>query len=233
MSALQYVLRIVLWAVAIMSGSLAILRESLAIFAPGRVQQRSLFWSCVIVAYVISAAVLWYVEHKKAVGNKPKLHAEYSLFTAAPGGANNEDSIITVRALITNTGAPSIVQHIRIGFRIDEKLHWGEPLPWPQDGKITLHFDAGSSLVIKKEDDLYKKCLTQPIATGGAASGVCFMRFIGVRPDKIKHGTRMVFEFQDVLKKKYSFDQETETGRKIPPDLNKLQSADSEPSNIA
>jgi hypothetical protein len=62
---LRYILEFLLWAVALMSGVLAILREVLAVFYPNYVSARSLFWNCVIIAFIISAAILWGMEHKK------------------------------------------------------------------------------------------------------------------------------------------------------------------------
>jgi len=64
---LEYALNLFVWAVAIMSGILAIAREALAIFLPNRVQQRSLFWNCIIISFVISAGILWGIEHKKVI----------------------------------------------------------------------------------------------------------------------------------------------------------------------
>ncbi len=55
----HFILEILLWAVALMSGILSILREALAIFLPERVPKRSLFWNCVIISFVISATILW------------------------------------------------------------------------------------------------------------------------------------------------------------------------------
>lgn len=69
----RFIRGILLWAVALMSGILSILREALTVFAPDQVLQRSLFWNCVIISFVISAAILWVLEHKKVIALTNKL----------------------------------------------------------------------------------------------------------------------------------------------------------------
>jgi len=46
-------------AVGLMSGLLAIFREYFAIQHPERIPPKSLFWTCVRVAFIISAVVAW------------------------------------------------------------------------------------------------------------------------------------------------------------------------------
>jgi hypothetical protein len=62
---LRYPLLVCLWAVTLMSGILSILRESLQIYRPSETQPRSLFWNCTVIAFIISAGILWAIEHQK------------------------------------------------------------------------------------------------------------------------------------------------------------------------
>lgn len=57
----------VVWIVAIMSGILALVREALQIYRPEKIRPRSLFWNCVVIALIISAGILWFIEHQKVV----------------------------------------------------------------------------------------------------------------------------------------------------------------------
>ena len=77
---LQYLLSMLLWGVALMSGILSIVREVLSIFFPKIVPQRSLFWNCVFIAFIISAAILWFIEHQKVEKSKPRLNAQVDVF---------------------------------------------------------------------------------------------------------------------------------------------------------
>jgi hypothetical protein len=104
---LQYILEMLIWAVALMSGILSILREALAIFAPDKAPQRSLFWNCVIIAFIISAAILWEMEHKKVNDLTTKLEQKQK---------NREIS-------------DKLASFIRQGLIIQNQCGVGNPLP--------------------------------------------------------------------------------------------------------
>ena len=60
---------VVFW-VAVMSGALSIFREAVQIFPPGRITkklQKSLFWRCVWIAFVVSAVWSWIVERNARI----------------------------------------------------------------------------------------------------------------------------------------------------------------------
>ena len=220
---LGYIFKFILWSIAIMSGSLAIFREALSIFAPNKAPSRSVFWNCVIIAFIISVSILWYLEHQKAMSNKPKLNAEFGIFSSAPGGEKNENSIVTINAIITNTGAPSIAQHIKVEIEAGGEHFDGLFIPWPKEGLINLK-GKDRAFIIRAEDDLQRKCLSQPIATGGAAGGICFLLFSGLKENDIyKIGTTIILTFADVLGKKYCFKKEVGEKGIPPPDITKLQ----------
>src|SRR5712664_266762 len=70
---LWYFLQISLWVVALMSGILSLARELLLIYRGQQVQQRSLFWNCIIIAFVVSATSLWILEHQKLIATQGQL----------------------------------------------------------------------------------------------------------------------------------------------------------------
>lgn len=57
-------LRVVPIMVGLMSGVLSIFREFLLFMAPDKVQEKPLFWACVRIAFVLSAGIAWYLEHR-------------------------------------------------------------------------------------------------------------------------------------------------------------------------
>jgi hypothetical protein len=63
LSYLRYPFLILLWVIVLMSGVLSIGRELYGIYV-GQVPPRSMFWSSSWVAFVISAAILWVIEHR-------------------------------------------------------------------------------------------------------------------------------------------------------------------------
>jgi hypothetical protein len=63
-SYLKYPGLIFLWMVALMSGSFSIFRELYGIYS-GTVPQRTVFWSCAQIAFIISACALWAIEHRE------------------------------------------------------------------------------------------------------------------------------------------------------------------------
>ena len=63
-SYLRYPLLIVLWVVALMSGVLSLARELYGLYV-GVIPQKTLFWSFLWLAFVISASALWALERKK------------------------------------------------------------------------------------------------------------------------------------------------------------------------
>jgi hypothetical protein len=68
---LKYPLLIVVWMIALMSGILSIAREVYGLYS-GTLPARSLFWSCVWIAFVVSAAILWAIEHKQFLSERAK-----------------------------------------------------------------------------------------------------------------------------------------------------------------
>jgi hypothetical protein len=62
-SYLRYPVLVILWVVALMSGVLSIVREVYTMYS-GQLPAKPLFWSCIRLAFMLSAAILWFLEHK-------------------------------------------------------------------------------------------------------------------------------------------------------------------------
>lgn len=79
-----YLRHMLLWVVAIMSGFLVILREVLQIYNSEKLQSLSLFWNCAVIAFIITAGILWFLEHRKVVNltfqlylNRQRIYKEF------------------------------------------------------------------------------------------------------------------------------------------------------------
>ena len=227
----RYVCLFAVWSVAVMTGILSLLREALSIFAPDLAPPRSLFWNCVIIAFVISASILWYLEHKKVTKSHPSLTAKFDFITTAPAGEHKFDSIIVISATIINNGAPSIVDNIAIKVMIEDKWFAGESVLMPKEG-IYLHGD-GQTLYFRTTDTLQRKGLDQPIPTGGCAAGPALFLIRGVQAKNIiKPTTVIALTFKDVINKDYCFQKKMSESGRLPTDISKLQESNPEPPPV-
>ena len=59
----RYIVPVILWTVAIMSGAMALLRELYSMYS-GQLPARPLFWSCLRIAFGASLLLLWVREHQ-------------------------------------------------------------------------------------------------------------------------------------------------------------------------
>jgi hypothetical protein len=205
--------------VALMSGILSLLRELVGIYRGEKISQRSLFWHSVLIAFVLSAGVVWWQQTqtistlKGAVLNAqqrltnltiPKLKGEIYGFTVAPAGKNNQDSLLALHSVtIKNTGAPSIADHfqlvIKVGNREVEAILFG------LDPEVKIHLTAGTdnhrAMTLTGKDELRSKAMSQPIPTNGAIPLPNFL--IGIihglsKEDVQQKGNKLVLRFQDI-----------------------------------
>lgn len=193
-----------------MSGILSILREAVAIFLPNQVPQRSLFWNCVIIAFVISAVILWVIEHtkknkleKELDRSRPKLSAEIGLTVTAPAGANNESSLVIIMVTIKNTGAPSIASDFYLSVKSNDNEAMGVFFPMSK-GDVRLKSTDGQEIFFNHPDDnLPLKSGSQPIVTGGAVNGFCAVLIPNITHGEITSKGILVLKFKDVFGKDY------------------------------
>jgi hypothetical protein len=176
----------------------------------------------VFIAFIISAAILWFIEHQKVEKSKPRLNAQVDVFFVIPAGEKGENSLVIITATITNIGAPSIVNNIGVSIKIQDKYFQRQLVLPPKEG-MTLEGE-NRSFFMKTEDYLPRKCLTQPIVTGGAANGFIALLFSGLKKEDIFHlGTIIIFTCDDVLQKKYNFKKVMSEQGTPPLDISKLQ----------
>lgn len=222
----RWVYLILLWVVALMTGLLSLIRELQGIYQPNVIQQRSLFWHSVFVAFIISSAILWIIEHQKVKrlemdkrSQDPKLNADFNVFAVAPAGIQDRDSIVAITGLITNTGAPSIVKNIRVVVETGGKSIQGQFISLDSRGSRFQEIIDGEPVerIMKFEDHWVRNCSSNPIMKGGGAIGGHVVLLPNITTDDVfRAGTIIMLTFQDVCDKSYEF-KKVMSGQIIPP----------------
>lgn len=210
---LRYILNILLWMVALMSGILSLARELLLIYRGEQVQQRSLFWNCVIIAFVISAGILYFLEHQRAteaetklqdvMEQRPKLQGEFRFVITSQ---QQQETFALIAVTISNRGMPSIAD----GWQLTVKLRDGRSVKGviqtiPQSIKVNR---SDGVLTYYGADALYDKVSTNPIESGGQKSGLLLFNLPDViASDASQSGTEFSLRFIDVAKNEYRCSQ--------------------------
>lgn len=210
MAIFQWLRLIFIWVVALMSGLFSLLREFEGIYNPNAIQQKTLFEHCVFIAFIVSAAILWLIEHQKVRKlekdkTKPQFKADFEPYIVAPA---EKGAIVGITAHITNTGAPSIIKNIEVAIEISGKLVEGQFIPFEEHGAKFFGDIDGSPIVatVKRESYLVCNSSSQPIATGGGIAGFHIVFLPNINSDDVnKIGTTVIFAFQDVSGTKYEF----------------------------
>jgi hypothetical protein len=168
---------VVVGTVALMSGLLSIIREGLLLYVPGT-NQRSLFWACVRVAFIISALLALYgtwdrardLQTQLTEANErsvPKLSLQIDRFGMGIIGPIHPAVAAIVWAAVGNspTGASSIAED------------WALEITDPATGKIyrTRNEVPPKSMKFKQfemaSDPLYEKAMA-PIIPGAKIRGM-------------------------------------------------------------
>jgi hypothetical protein len=205
---LKYPVVIIFTVVALMSGILSIVREVITLYAPGRFEQRSLFWACVRIALVISAFLAMYGLYQRGEDlrqqlteaqdrSKPKLSWRFDQwFVTTRGGVPNA-TYIFIQGVIKNTGAPSIVdawQFVLItqdgkSYEGEKRLFTGVPFFDPAPGQGVRLYQS-DNLILKQPDE--------PIPSGGRRAG--WLLFIINKPqaEVFDDNAKMQISFEDV-----------------------------------
>ena len=216
-----------------MSGPLSLFREIMIIYRPDQAQPRSLFWSCILIAFIISSAILLIKQHKKinilAKGldeekdrKKPNLSSEFDVFAVAPAGKKEEDSVITIMAIIRNVGAPSIISNVRVVIKKENMEIQGEDVVLGQ-GPMFLEGE-GLKLIVKEEDNLPRKGIANPIPTGGALHGWHIVLARKIKKEEIyNRGTIITFSYKDVTGRLYATEKKMDKPVSKLIDATKLQ----------
>jgi hypothetical protein len=194
--------------VAVMSGVLAIFREVIGIYRGESISQRSLFWHCVLIAFVLSAAIVWFqqnqkitsleieLEAKKKERPKPELVGEVveQLWLE-----NDSGTTFFCLLRVKNTGSlPSIVDGVR--FRAAGLIK--EPTMFPdrvrvvdrRTGKLVAEFHRNNGLEQRTET---------PISPGSRTAG--WLQFVMPGKRKLEIGaTKNEILFADILGREYA-----------------------------
>jgi len=208
-----------------MSGILSLARELLLIYRGEQVQQRSLFWNCIIIAFIISATALWVLEHKELKETQrqltvsldtstPKLECEFG-WISADMPSEDKSSVYTrifTAYTVRNTGAPSVAKY------------WEYTIKLPGGRTVKgVNQTIPKSLTVKtvnglwkyyEEDALYNKAYINPIQNGSEVSGILIFHLPGLTKDDVfTHGSMVTLSFKDVKGKQNSCVHEM-TGKK-------------------
>src|SRR6266568_3366175 len=209
-------LQIILLMVGLMSGVLSIVREALGIWRGESISQRSLFWHCVVIAFLLSMGILVWQKSSQIDGlekqldelSKPQFEIAHGTAAVLKGTAEytkvtEPRTFIVLPVTVFNHGAPSVIRDIGMTVRFPngEELT-GKPylpknpemsLPGPK-GEIS--FPTSSSLFIKG---------ASPIPMGGQADGfVMFELPAGLMEKIAETADWMELTIIDVNKKRYS-----------------------------
>jgi hypothetical protein len=189
MSQLQALARYVLLVVAIMSGSLSLIRESLQFVDPLKYPEKSLFFACLRGACIVAFALLWWQEaraRKRAetelASSKPNLILSLGI-TIWNYNADIDQTIFFLSAGIVNRGEPSVTLNWRCIY------HCGESAEIMRTYYITDTYTLtikDKTIIFTNADLLNLKTIEHPIAKGQYVGGRLLFAVPGNRSDQIK-----------------------------------------------
>lgn len=222
---LEYLLHLLLWVVALMTGFLSILRELLSIYRPKQ-GPRSLFWNCIIIAFVISASILWFIEHQKITDltnelkeskehNKPNfaLSINQTIIGQSP---NLNETFLLINLGIKNIGSPSVA----IGWFLSVKspsVTVDKKTPsFIQDG-YEIKDRQGRKVIARfhQNNRIEEKTMT-PIQRGAYIGGWLLFKFPEIAPERIREAVITLY-VKDIFEKEYSVIFKPEAGQESPP----------------
>ena len=204
--------QIALLAVGLMSGILSIVRELLAMYEPIKYQEKSVFWNCIVIAFIVSAGILLYQGRRENQELRdqlvkltvPSISGELIPFSIAPAGDSNQDSFITAWAVVDNKGAPSILKKISIFAKTaDGRLVEG--LNVSMGRSVKLHSSGNTDVIWQSENYFPGKSSDNPVPTNGGRSGWIDGLFRGISSQQM-HSTKLIVKFSDINDRTYSIE---------------------------
>lgn len=210
---LKYPVIISIGMVAFMSGILSIAREAILVFRPTMTPQKSLFWACVRISFVLSALLAFYGAYERGEDLQtqlnqekdrsiPKLSGEVEEIISGDSPEQKAANVFVLISL-TNGGAPSIAD----GFSAEVDagtLHLQEQPTWINAGYTLLGADKKVVAKFQEQDNIGTKVNT-PIPQGGRVRGWLRYVFNGVASMQVRPGTgvRWTITFKDYLNREY------------------------------
>jgi hypothetical protein len=117
-----------IWA-AIMTGSLSLVREAVTLFAqsPDPIWQKNIFWSCVWIAFIVSAITAWVLKHQELLAEKaknasPEITGEIEKVHAE----SFVDCFLTIKVRIANNRAATTISGFSLAVKFEGGIHEGQ-----------------------------------------------------------------------------------------------------------
>jgi len=212
-------LQIVLLMVGLMSGILSVFREAMRIYRGEAIPQRSLFWHCILLAFILSMGILLWQKSNQITElqgqldslNKPQLSLtidELGTGEMVEGNGSRNPGVFLI-ANLTNKGAPSIAEGWKLQITLLDGRS-GEFLPTYMAPDQTI---SGSKNVVGNDwkmsmaDALYAKA-NKPIQRGDKVRGILIFNTPSFKvEDMRKQGVKYTLRCTDVngIKIQYDF----------------------------
>jgi hypothetical protein len=180
-SYLRYPLLVLLWMVALMSGGFSLFRELYGLYS-GTVPARSMFWSCTLIAFILSAAILWAIEHKSNNSHRPKLILALGDCVWKYEPAAIDKTVFFLLAEILNQGEPSITRAWAATYTCDGIT---EPMQAFYIHDAFSIVVGNKTLVVKNADLLNVQTQSGQIERGGHRGGRLLWTLPGNRTEQI------------------------------------------------
>ena len=164
--------------VALMSGIFSIYREAYSLYV-GHIPAKSLFWECVWLSFVISAATAWVQEHRKYLAevekNSPRVSLRIHSISYAADPNTQDSCVVLFTVSVRNTGAPTIVDGWRLAVEdtsglVIERLAIPAVLRWQYPNGLFAY---------QSEEAIYSKVGDVPVPTGGKKVGISLWKIRG------------------------------------------------------
>ena len=191
MGHLRSVRQVVLLVVALMSGILSLFRELLLIYLPTQFNQRSLFWNCVRISFVISMIVVWWQQHQAIAKlqsdlkiEKSKNAPDFEIFHGTVaiqnaaldyGPQTEKATTVLIPTTVINHGAPSVVRTVRLFIKFGDGTELEGLAYSPRQAYLNFPGPKGP-ISIATASLLFKRATENPIPTGGQADGHVIFR---------------------------------------------------------
>lgn len=157
----------------------------------------------------------WQNEHEKVETITAQLQKTTApqlsgkIITIMTGGVrgHEQDTIITIDAYVTNTGAPSIAKDFALSVYLPNgKTVTGQFMMPPAKGSsYVMTFDSGQKAQVYEDAFLLRKAMDQPIPSNGAVGGILMALVHGVTLKEIRSpGILIEITFTDINGKLYS-----------------------------
>jgi hypothetical protein len=219
--------------VSLMSGIASVVLTILGFVRRWDTFPRRVIWITALACFLIAAIKVWTTEHQDRIKaeaeleelTKPKLSGVIEGRVFGVAEAKNNQSIVTLNPLITNTGAPSVA----LDFNVQIELFDGRkpnvmviPPPRPDQYFTLVAEHKVGSVSFLGSDFVPRKASINPIPKGGVAEGFIAVLVGAKREDIFRPETSIILVWKDVNGAPYSCGMHPK-GRGQFPDFEHLQ----------